>query len=166
VKINQKDKNIFKKIIWILSLFIVVVLLIFIFKGQKIESNKSSAVFSKATVNIDDKNLEAWFADNDQSRTQGLAGVRHLNDDQGMLFEFDNTESYGIWMKGMLIPIDILWFDAYGHVVAIENSVDPSTYPMVFRPKDIHAKYVLELRAGYVLDNNIKKGDTMTFLKS
>jgi hypothetical protein len=64
-----------------------------------------------------------------------------------MLFVFEKSGLYGIWMKDMLVPIDIFWLDSKGQVVTIAPDVATSTYPSVFYPNAL-AQYVLETAAG------------------
>jgi sulfite exporter TauE/SafE len=71
----------------------------------------------------------------------------------------------GMWMKDMLIPIDMIWIDSLGRVVHIEERVNPKTYPKVFQPEGVSAKYVLELPEGYVERNDVKEGDLMIWSK-
>lgn len=78
---------------------------------------------------------------------RGLSGRADIPHDYGMLFVFARPDRYGIWMKDMLTPIDILWLSDNGLVVHVEEHVSPQTYPGVFKPP-VPALYVLETRAG------------------
>jgi len=51
------------------------------------------------------------IADDEAERIKGLAGVASLGPQEGKLFDFDTEEKWGIWMKGMKIPIDIIWLN-------------------------------------------------------
>ncbi len=162
---EKKNKKILHKSILLVIIVVASFILLSLFsgKGQNNPKIYPPSIFSKATVNLNDKTLSVLFADTDISRTQGLAGVTSLDDHQGMLFEFTDTSSYGIWMKDMIIPIDILWLNDNGHVVAIAEKIEPNTFPKVFKPEAIQARYVLELASGYVKRNGVKIGDPMIF---
>jgi len=95
-------------------------------------------------------------------RTEGLAGVKCLRDNQGMLFVFNSSERHGIWMKNMSISIDILWLNTEKQVVYIERNVGPETYPTIFRP-DNNSQYVLEMSAGNASRLGIMVGDRLTW---
>lgn len=79
---------------------------------------------------------------------RGLGGRNIIPDNYGMLFVFSKPDRYGFWMKDMLAPIDIIWLSKDGHIVAIDGSVSPNTYPKAFYPPEV-VPYVLETRAGY-----------------
>jgi uncharacterized membrane protein (UPF0127 family) len=96
-------------------------------------------------------------------REKGLSGTVSLSKDQGMLFVFNESDKWGIWMKNMNYPIDILWIDQTKTVVEIATNVSPETYPStVFRPGK-PARYVLELAAGSASDASISVGSKASF---
>ncbi|KND49358.1 MAG: hypothetical protein AB203_03095 [Parcubacteria bacterium C7867-008] len=82
-----------------------------------------------------------------KDQEKGLSGRKNIKPDYAMLFVFDKNDTYGIWMKGMLVPIDILWLSDNGTIITLEHNVEPSSYPHVFYP-DTPARYVVEMRAG------------------
>ena len=95
------------------------------------------------------------IADSDSERVTGLSGVNGLEKFDALLLVFENQEKHGIWMKNMLIPIDILWLDSNKTIIHKEENVLPDTYPRVFYPKS-NAKYVLETKAGFIEDNGLR----------
>lgn len=96
-------------------------------------------------------------------RQKGLSGTSRLGKTEGMLFVFNKEDKWGIWMKDMLIPIDIIWLDSEKKVVYLVKEADPSSYPhTTFRPSRA-AKYVVELQAGVIQARNIKIGDQAKF---
>ncbi|HUP14587.1 MAG TPA: DUF192 domain-containing protein [Acidimicrobiia bacterium] len=64
-----------------------------------------------ATVNVGGQALLVAIADDPGERAQGLMGVEELGDLDGMLFVFSQEALGGFWMKGTLIPLDIVFFD-------------------------------------------------------
>lgn len=97
------------------------------------------------------------------SRSRGLSGRNSLSEGSGMLFIFEKSDRWGIWMKDMRFPLDILWIKD-GRVVDMEEKVQPplagaanSGIP-VYRP-DVPADFVLEVNAGFVERNKLKIGD-------
>ncbi len=81
-----------------------------------------------------------------------------------MLFKFDTPGIYGIWMKDMRFPIDIIWLDKNKKIVNLKRNVDPSTYPLVYYPPK-ESLYILEVRAGLIGDKDLKLGDEILFGK-
>lgn len=97
-------------------------------------------------------------ADDEIERIKGLSGVKEIADNESMLFIFDMESKHGIWMKEMLVPIDIVWVSAEKKVLHIENNVSPSSYPKVYFP-DKKSKYVIELKAGTAQRIKLNLGD-------
>ena len=101
--------------------------------------------------------LRIDYALSEEAREKGLGGRVSIPDDYGMLFIFPKDGRYGFWMKDMLVPLDIFWLDAQGHVVSIVRDVATSTYPNVFYPT-APARYVLETAAGFARAHAIATG--------
>jgi uncharacterized membrane protein (UPF0127 family) len=117
----------------------------------------------KLSAVIGESSIDVIIADTEESRIKGLSGRKELGSNEGMYFIFDRPGEYGIWMKDMLIPIDIIWLDSHNEVIYIEENVSTDTYPKVFKPNK-PALYVLELNAGFVNEHKIKKGDLFTLI--
>jgi len=84
-----------------------------------------------------------------KEHAKGLGGVKDLGKMEGMLFLFDKVERYSFWMKGMSIPIDIVWIKDDTIVGTTENvplGGKGKLLPM-YRPQKGVNK-VLELNAG------------------
>ena len=97
--------------------------------------------------------LVAELVDTDSDQYLGLAGRDGLAEIHGMLFVSKREERTGMWMKDMRFSIDILWFSSDNRLVSVARNVDPCSYPEVYWP-DEPAKYVLEVSAGFVTQNN------------
>jgi uncharacterized protein len=95
----------------------------------------------------------------DTTREKGLSGKEGLRADEGMLFLFDQPNTYGFWMKDMKFPIDIIWIND-GAVVDITTDAAlpaageelPVYYPRV--PVD----KVLEVQAGFAKAHGLRTG--------
>ena len=92
-----------------------------------------------------------------EARQKGLGGRSEVPHNYGMLFVFTAPNIYRIWMKDMLVPIDILWLENDGTIIGIEESVLPSTYPQTYAPPK-PVRLVLELRAGEARLKNLHVG--------
>lgn len=99
-----------------------------------------------------------------EAQAMGLSGRARIPGDYGMFFVFQKDDMYGIWMKDMLVPIDIFWLDNKGQVISIAEEVSPSSYPNVFYPS-APARYVLETAAGFARTHNVATG-TKLMLKN
>jgi hypothetical protein len=108
-------------------------------------TDKEIAAVNAALSDTASFNFE--IAKTEQKQLLGLSGRVVIPHDYGMLFVFPKDDSYGFWMKDMLVPIDIIWLSDTGEVLGVEASLSPSTYPKVFYPPE-PIRYVLETRAG------------------
>lgn len=104
-------------------------------------------------INIGDREYEVKVARTQEEKEQGLQGITELDEDEGMLFVFDPPEDVFMWMKGTLIPLDIVFINPDNKVTFIgkgqPESTDKITVP--------NTKYVLEVN----IDSEIKEGDTL-----
>ena len=117
---------------------------------------------TETTVYIESVPLTARVADTPDERAQGLSGVSDLEDLEVMLFVFPESDRYGIWMKDMRMPLDIIWVSQDLKIVHIEENVSPSTYPgTTFYPPE-PAKYVIEGNAFLAESINANVGDPVT----
>lgn len=98
----------------------------------------------------------------EHDRRLGLGEYEKLKENHGMLFEFEDADYYGIWMKDVEFPIDVIWLDKNKIVIDIESNMQPESYPTVFKPEK-PALYVLEVPAGFAVDNKIKRGQSAEF---
>lgn len=114
------------------------------------------------TVRFDRVSFNVRIADSEKEREQGLSGTTELPSNRGMLFVFESSGFWGIWMKDMNYPIDILWLNDRKEVVHIEQHILPESYPRTFMPR-VPARYVLELPADATEKHGIKQGDSATF---
>lgn len=101
------------------------------------------------------KQIRVEIATSEAEQIKGLSNRNFLEKGTGLLFVFDSPGRYGIWMKDMNFPIDILWLDKNYNVVDLRDNVSPDTFPAVFTPK-ANSMFVLELNAGEAHRFNLK----------
>lgn len=106
--------------------------------------------------------VELEIAANDELRAQGLMYRESLPPGQGMLFLFPQPGEYPFWMKNTLIPLDMIWLETTGRVVAIRPDIQPCRADPcpTYAPEAI-SSYVLELAAGEAKARNLVVGDTI-----
>lgn len=109
-------------------------------------------------VSINGIPLVVKLADDDFSRTQGLQGVPHLENDIGMLFRWPSSDSRSFWMKDTSLPLDIAYIDADGRIINIEK-MEPYSLKSVMSSKP--AICALEVNSGWFGKNGIEPGDTV-----
>ena len=116
--------------------------------------------YKSAVVVAPNMRISVAVADTDYKKTKGLGGVTNLPENSGMLFVFENSDFHPFWMKGMKIPIDIVWINENYQVVYLEENVKPESYPNVFMP-DKKARFVLEISAGSAEKSGLSFGNTL-----
>lgn len=116
-------------------------------------------------VTIKDQKVFVYLADNDESRKKGLSGRTSLQEDEGMLFVFNAKDvKPAFWMKGMIMPIDIIWIND-GKIIQIDAGAEPPSNLNVpdselklYTPK-APIDYVLEVNSGFSQKKSFSVGD-------
>lgn len=96
-------------------------------------------------------------ADTPASRQQGLQGRRGLADNAGMLFDFGTPQQVAMWMLNTYIPLDMMFLDDAGRVVAIARNTVPLSLDRIGIEDPVRA--VLEVQAGVADRLNVRTGD-------
>lgn len=90
----------------------------------------------------------------------GLMRRTELANDAGMIFLYEYPALRSFWMKGTLIPLDMLFFTEAGQLVDIRHNAQPKDLsPYAPDRADICA--VLEIAGGQAEAQNIKIGDRL-----
>ncbi|MDJ0272657.1 MAG: DUF192 domain-containing protein [Candidatus Caldarchaeum sp.] len=144
----------------------------FFFLNTQNQTTTTSVIKTSESIATSEKPLEPYvkireavfsveIADDDAERGRGLSGREKLPENRGMLFVFEKPGRYSFWMYEMRFALDIIWIDADGLVVHIEENLQPCTPNQVcqsYTPSS-DAKYVLEINAGLVKKHGIVVGD-------
>lgn len=104
--------------------------------------------------------ISVAIADTPKLQELGLSGHVKLAPNEGMLFIFPRAQNVPFWMKDMLFPLDIIWFDENHKLVDVWENANPSSYPEVRAPQK-NAQYVLEVDAGFFQNHHLKIGDVL-----
>ena len=132
-------------------------------------SNENNGVNNQSNsyVIINNYTINVELALTNEERQKGLMGREILNDNDGMLFIFENEEIHEFWMKNMIISLDIIWINSDGEIVHIEKQVPPCEENCVIYSPLLPAKYVLELSSGSVERLSIESGtEIQLFIKN
>jgi uncharacterized membrane protein (UPF0127 family) len=100
------------------------------------------------------------MADTPDAIRQGLMFRESLAPDAGMLFDFGEVRAASMWMKNTLIPLDMLFIDASGEVIAIARNAVPGSLRSLGPGVPVRA--VLEIAGGRAKELGIAPGDTVT----
>ena len=97
------------------------------------------------------------IADEPEEITTGLMNRESMDPDAGMLFDFGQPREAAMWMKNTLIPLDMLFMDPQGKVIAIARETVPGSLRTV--TPGVPVKSVLELNGGRAEELGIEPGD-------
>lgn len=119
------------------------------------------ASFPRSHITIEtaraSQSFDVWIADDEDRQRQGLMYVRDLPAHQGMLFLNSEPRPSSFWMKNTYIPLDMLFLDAHGRIVAIFADRKPLSLTPVGPATPVLG--ILELRGGEAAARGIRKGD-------
>jgi uncharacterized membrane protein (UPF0127 family) len=101
--------------------------------------------------------FEAWRADTDETRAQGLMFVQHLDPVQAMLFVYEPPQPVSMWMRNTYIPLDMLFADSAGCIVNIAANTTPRSLESIPAAKPVG--YVVEIAGGLASARGITVGD-------
>jgi uncharacterized membrane protein (UPF0127 family) len=100
--------------------------------------------------------LQLEVPQNDGEFKLGLMFRESLEQDRGMLFVFENTDSHSFHMKNTFIPLDIAFINEEGIIESIKE-LDPMNPIPVYPDGDI--RYAIEVNRGWFAENGIEVGD-------
>lgn len=115
-------------------------------------------------IQIHNKEYNVKEATTEEEKTKGLQGVTELGENEGMLFYMDNEQSQQVFtMKGMKIPIDIIFINQDQEVVYVAENCQSDDENIVSSTENLqegdYIEYVLEVNA----NSGIKVGDELEF---
>ena len=101
--------------------------------------------------------LEVEVASSEAQRRNGLMGRRALTARTGMWFDFHTSMTVTMWMKDTPLSLDMLFIDAAGQVVWINERTAPESPALISAPQPV--RFVLELASGEVRRWGLAVGD-------
>ena len=105
--------------------------------------------------------FEVEIADDAEERAKGLMFRQSLEPNAGMLFIYPTVQDVAFWMKNTLIPLDMLFIAADGHIVRIEKRATPLSEIAI--PSGAPVKAVLEVNGGLTDELGVKQGDLINY---
>ncbi|WP_339894427.1 DUF192 domain-containing protein [uncultured Algibacter sp.] len=110
---------------------------------------------TKVSLNIE-------IADTDFDIQTGLMYRNSMENNQGMLFVFDDETERFFYMKNTKIPLDLIYINANSKIVSFQKNAKPFDESSL--PSNASAKYVLEVNAGLVDIWRLSVGDSIKFI--
>lgn len=97
------------------------------------------------------------MADDPEEIRIGLMFRAELAEDAGMLFDLGAPRRAGFWMKNTILPLDMLFIDSDGEILAIARNTVPGSLRQV--DPGVPVRAVLEVNAGTTAQLGIEAGD-------
>ncbi|MCK9557448.1 MAG: DUF192 domain-containing protein [Candidatus Cloacimonetes bacterium] len=135
------------------------------------EKAKSSYTFRKdGTLQVHSVNgtLKAEFdveiVKSEKELAQGLKYRETMEENQGMLFVFEQIDYHSFWMQDTYLSLDMIFIDHYNKIINIAKDTIPFNEDPIY-PERAN-KYVLEVLAGTTDKLNIIETDEVTWLEN
>jgi uncharacterized membrane protein (UPF0127 family) len=145
---------------------------------ENIPENTALTFMATTTVTANGNHFLAYKAVTEEERIRGLSGTVPLASTSAMLFVFPADDKWGIWMKDMQYPIDVVWLDNRGSVVDMKENMSTTScrselnckmfFPGVIREdiadlvvlyqKALPSRYVIEFPVGTIEKTKLKTG--------
>lgn len=142
-----------KELLFILILLVAISLFFFI-QGEK------KKVFIITEMEKIEINVE--IANNSITQAKGLMGRTVLNENEGMLFIFNNESTRGFWMVNTSIPLEAIHFSKDKVIVDIIEMEPCRINCKIYYPK-MPSKYVIEVNQGFTKNKKISIGDKLLY---
>ena len=107
---------------------------------------KDGELFFTDSLGRERLKINIEIAQDEFKRQLGLMKRSEMNNDEGMLFIFPNSEMQSFWMLNTRIPLDIIYADSNKTIITIHKNTAPlslSSYP-----SSAPSNYVVEVKAG------------------
>lgn len=126
-----------------------------------------------ATVTLGGRVFHLELAMDQNVRFQGLSGRTHIEPDGGMMFVFPRPQALSFVMRDCTIPIDIVFLDGSGRIVAMHAMVPeepkrasetPTQYDLRLKryPSRFDAQFAIELAGGTLEGLDLAEGQQVT----
>lgn len=107
------------------------------------------------SVKINNKTYLLEIVETPEDRYDGLADSDYLDNNEGMLFVFNEDSSQPMVMRGMEFPIDIIHIDSEGMVNSVVTAQLEDTEEF---EGESNSRYVIEIAAGEAASTGIVVG--------
>ncbi|GAA4317680.1 hypothetical protein GCM10023115_43280 [Pontixanthobacter gangjinensis] len=109
------------------------------------------------------RKLDVELAESSYEHQTGLMYRESMEDDQGMLFVYDDARVRSFYMKNTYIPLDIIYYAADSTLVSIQKNATPRDETSL--PSEGPTKFVLEINGGLSDAWGVEQGDKISFKK-
>ncbi|MEC5384165.1 DUF192 domain-containing protein [Uliginosibacterium sp. H3] len=111
--------------------------------------------FPRTELSIGMFRVNAEVAASEDLRMYGLMFRKEMPSNAGMVFVFETSQQYCMWMKNTLLPLSVAFIDETGKIINIED-MKPQTENSHCAEKP--ARFALEMNKGWFKDKHFKAG--------
>ena len=154
VLVHKKISNVPYIIVTVILVAIIVCVALLFLRSYK-NVNYVTATIGKTPYSLE-------VADTAAAREKGLSERDSLPANTGMLFVFEKSADWRIWMLQMRFPIDIAWLNDNKQIVHIKHNATPAEYPELYKADQL-SRYVIEVSSGAFEAQGVKVGDSISF---
>lgn len=104
-------------------------------------------------LKIGNKSYLVHISYTQQEKNQGLQQITKLDDNEGMLFVYDDPQDVSFWMKNTSIPLDIIFINEDEEVISVKQGTPMSEESIT----ESEVQYVLEVNQ----NSGIQPGDEL-----
>jgi uncharacterized membrane protein (UPF0127 family) len=170
---NAKRSNSRRKILIILLFFVVVILVMIAVMEKKKDNtaymDKQPKFIKQGELTFIGRDnraiatIDVEIAGDPEKREIGLMGRLSMDENQGMLFIFDQELATSFWMRNTFIPLDMIFVNASGEIITICRN----TTPLSDQTYEASGKflYVIEVNAGFAERHDIAEGDRISWTR-
>lgn len=154
-----------------LILVLLVLLCVLSCKGDKKIIKQTEVVFTKegeltffkTTTDSTKVVIDIEIANTEYETQTGLMYRSSMQNNQGMLFVFDDVSERSFYMKNTKIPLDLIFINDKKIIVSFQKNAKPFDESSL--PSNAPAKYVLEVNAGLIDTWKLSAGDSISYTK-
>jgi len=107
------------------------------------------------------RKLDVELAETEYEHQTGLMYRESMDNDQAMLFVYNDARPRSFYMKNTYIPLDIIYYGADSTLVSIQKNATPRDETSL--PSDGPTQFVLEINGGLSDQWGIEDGDRFSF---
>jgi len=161
--IEKPNRKKFQKSLLIISISIgiLIVILINLFWAKVNLVNTNDFIYVKHIESGTLLKLEK--AETSYEHARGLMYRTDLQDNEGMIFIFDNSKIRNFWMLNTPQSLDMIFLDENFKIINFYLHTIPNQTETLYY-SNAPAKYVLEIKSGFIEKVNLKNSDTFEII--
>jgi uncharacterized protein len=124
-----------------------------------LSAKPAETVFPDVMVEVQGKSFALEYANTFELRSQGLMFRKSMCGDCGMIFNFNQSKTAGMWMRNTFIPLDVAFIRKDGTITDIK-AMQPHDETTTASSEKV--LYAWEMNQGWFKQNGISVGDKVS----